>query len=165
MCLCAPSLSTRADTDTDPANVIRALYATDQQPWAQKNLDLRDKQTLSRYFAPALITLFLELDTAAKHCSRDDVCGFDFEPIYDTQDFDDRPDIKLRIESLAPAQEQWYAVYFTVIKSEGEHRLEYKLIRTQSGWRVADILYPEAGDDRALTAMIKNLIKEAHNSK
>jgi hypothetical protein len=164
LCLCALSLSTQAGTDEDPTSVIRALYAADQ-PWAQKSLDLGDKQTLARYFAPPLITLFLRLDDAAKHCSGDDVCGFDFEPFYDTQDFDDRPDIKLRIESLTPTQEQRYAVYFTVIKSEGEHRLEYNLVRTQSGWRIAEILYPEAGDDRALTAMIKNLIKEAHSSK
>lgn len=160
LCLCTSSLSARAGTDDDPTGIIRALYAADQ-PWVQKNIDLGDRQVLSRYFAPDLVKLFLELDEAAKRCSSDDVCGFDFEPFYDTQDFDDRPDIKLRIEHLAPTQEQRYAVYFTVIRSEGEHRLEYELTHTTSGWRIADILYPEAGDDRALTAMIKSLIKEA----
>ena len=154
LCFCTLSLPAQAGTGDDPAGVIRALYGADQ-PWAQKNIDLGDRQALSRYFAPALITLFLQLDAMAKHCSGDNVCGFDFEPFYDTQDFDDHPDIKLRIERLASTQEQRYAVYFTVIKSEGEHRLEYRFVHTQSGWRIADILYPEAGDDHALTDMIK----------
>jgi hypothetical protein len=164
LCLCTASLSVRAGTPDDPAGVIRALYATDQ-PWAQRNIDLGNQQTLSLYFAPDLVKQFLQLDATAKHCSPDDVCGFDFEPFYDTQDFDDHPDIRLRIERLAPAEAQRYAVYFTVLKSEGEHRLEYKLVQTPRGWRIADILYPEAGDDHALTDMIKNLIKEAQNSE
>jgi hypothetical protein len=164
LCLCALSLSARAGTGDDPAGVIRTLYAEDQ-PWLQKSLDLGDRQTLSRYFAPGLVKQLLQLDAAAKRCPKDDVCGFDFEPFYDTQDFDDHPDIKLRMERLAPAQESRYAVYFTVLKSEGEHRLEYRLVRTPGGWRIADILYPEAGDDRALTAMITDLIKEARDSK
>jgi hypothetical protein len=165
LCLCAASLSARAASGTeDPAGVIRALYAADQ-PWAGKNLDLGNQQTLARYFSPDLVKQFLQLDAAAKHCSPDDVCGFDFEPFYDTQDFDDHPDIKLRIEALPPASAHHYAVYFTVLKSEGEHRLEYKLVQTPGGWRIADILYPEAGDDHALTDMIKNLIKEAQNSE
>ncbi len=92
LCLCTVSLSAQAGTGEDPADVIRALYTADQ-PWAQKNLDLGDRQTLSRYFAPSLVTQFLQLDAAAKQCSKDDVCGFDFEPFYDTQDFDDHPDI------------------------------------------------------------------------
>jgi len=163
LCLCMLSLSAPAGKDEDPAGVIRALYAADQ-PWLQKNIDLGDEHTLSRYFAPDLVRLFLQLDAAAKHCSGE-LCGFDFEPFYDAQDFDDHPDLKLRIEKLAPVPTQHYAVYFTVIKSEGEHRLEYSLIQTPAGWRIADILYPEAGDDRALTDMIKNLIKEARNTK
>lgn len=164
LCLCTAPLSARAGADQDPASVIRALYGADQ-PWAQKNIDLGDRRTLSRYFTPDLVTLFLRLDAAAEHCSKDDVCGFDFEPFYDTQDFDDHPDIKLRIENLTQAPALRYAVYFTVIKSEGEHRLEYMLVRAPGGWRIADILYPEAGDDNALTDMIKNLIKEADNTK
>jgi hypothetical protein len=163
LCLCTASLSARADTTDDPAGVIRALYAADQ-PWIQKNIDLGEQKTLSRYFAPSLVKQFMQLDTAAKRC-KEDLCGFDFEPFYDTQDFDDHPDLKLRIERLPPTDAQHYAVYFTVIKSDGEHRLEYRLIQTQGGWRIADILYPEAGDDQALTDMIKNLIKEARNSK
>ncbi len=163
LCLCALSLSIRAANDEDPAAVIRALYAADQ-PWAQKSVDLGDQKALSRYFTPDLAKQFLRLDAAAKHC-KEDLCGFDFEPFYDTQDFDDHPDIQLRVERLDPAKGLRYAVYFTVIKSEGEHRLEYRLARTPNGWKIADILYPEAGDDRALTAMIASLTKEAQDSK
>ena len=161
--LCAGSLPARAGSGDDPAGVIRALYAADQ-PWDQKNIDLGDRKILSRYFTPELVKQFMQLNVAAKRC-KEDLCGFDFEPFYDTQDFDDHPDLKLRIELATPAKGQHYAVYFTVIKSEGEHRLEYSLVQTSAGWRIADILYPEAGDDHALTDMIKNLIKEAQVSK
>src|SRR5579871_4894900 len=149
LCLGTLSLPARAGNTEDPGAVIRALYATDQ-PWAQKSIDLGDQKTLARFFTPELVRQFMQLDAAAKRC-KEDVCGFDFEPFYDTQDFDDHPYIRLRIEPLVPAQDRHYAVYFTVIKSEGEHRLEYRLAQTPAGWRIADILYPEAGDEHALT--------------
>ena len=146
----------------DPTGVIRALYAADQ-PWNNKNINLYNPTVLSRYFTGGMTRLFLKLGDINAHCPDGYVCGLDFDPILAAQDYDDHPDLGLRIEESSQRELHTYAVHFTLVKNTGETTLLYKLVHTKDGWRIADIIYPR--EKTSLTEIIKALIKENQGSK
>ena len=90
-------------TGNDPEEVIRALYKA-HRPWEHKELNLRSRAVLSKYFSPELTKLFLEDAQVERDCPKGDLCGLEFDPIIGAQDFDDHLDFKLRITEATPPQ-------------------------------------------------------------
>src|SRR5438874_13327305 len=95
--------STAAAAEGGPEEVIRALYKANW-PWEHKELNLRNRAVLSKYFSPELTKLFLKNAQLERDCPKGDLCGLEFDPIIGAQDFDDHLDFKLHITEATPPQ-------------------------------------------------------------
>ena len=125
-----------ADTKkSSPEGFIRSLYHF-HQPWKEQANWFGDKRALSKYFDKELTALFLKDAECEKQ--QEGVCNLDFDPIYDAQDFDEKP-IKLQIAAMA-GQPDSFKVMFTNL---GPRTLIYRLTNAPSGWRISDIKYSE----------------------
>jgi hypothetical protein len=125
-----------ADTkNSAPEDFIRSLYRF-HQPWKDQARWFGDKRTLSRYFDEELTALFLKDDECEK--KQEGVCNLDFDPIYDAQDFDEKP-IKLHVAAVT-GQPDSFKVTFTNL---GPRTLVYRLTKTSGEWRISDIKYAE----------------------
>lgn len=148
-----------------PEEVIRALYKA-HRPWEHKELDLSNRAALSKYFSPELIKLFLKNAQLERDCPQGDLCGLDFDPILDAQDFDDHLDFKLRITEATPPQTGRFEARFKLFndeKPEHERLLVFQLVQLKNGWRIDDIIYPN--DNTSLKAVITALVNEAAHLK
>jgi len=121
--------------NSSPKEFIRSLYRF-HQPWKEQANWFGDKRTLSKYFDKELTDLFLKDAECEKQ--QEGVCNLDFDPIYDAQDFDEKP-INLQIIAVA-GQPDSFKVTFTNL---GPRTLIYRLTNTPSGWRISDIKYAE----------------------
>jgi len=121
--------------NSSPKEFIRSLYRF-HQPWKEQANWFGDKRTLSKYFDEELTDLFLKDAECEKQ--QEGVCNLDFDPIYDAQDFDEKP-INLQIIAVA-GQPDSFKVTFTNL---GPRTLIYRLRNTPSGWRISDIKYAE----------------------
>src|SRR4029453_4293838 len=142
----------------DPEEVIRALYKA-HRPWEHKGLDLRNPALLSKYFSPELTKLFLKNAQVERDCPKGDLCGLDFDPILDAQDFDDHLDFKLHITEATPPQTGRFEARFKLFneeKPEHERVLVFQLVQLKNGWRIDDIIYPN--DNTSLKAVITALV-------
>src|SRR5262245_16922029 len=88
---------------SDQEEVIRALYKA-HRPWEHKELNIRSRAVLSKYFSPELTKLFLKDAQVERDCPKGDLCGLEFDPILGSQDFDDHLDFKLHITEATPPQ-------------------------------------------------------------
>ena len=148
-----------------PEEVIRALYKA-HQPWNHKGLNLHSRAVLSKYFSPELTKLFLKNAQVERDCPKGDLCGLDFDPILDAQDFDDHLDFKLHITEATPPQTGRFEARFSLFndeKPEHERVLVFQLVQLKNGWRIDDIIYPN--DDTSLKAVITAILKEAADLK
>jgi hypothetical protein len=152
----------------DPEEIIRSLYNA-HQPWGHKELNLRSRDVLSKYFSPELTKLFLKNAQVERDCPEGDLCGLEFDPILGAQDFDDHLDFKLRITEATPPQTGRLEVRFKLFneqKPEQEQVLVFQLVQLKDGWRIDDIIYTKykASLKEVLTAIIDEAahLKEHH---
>jgi hypothetical protein len=148
-----------------PEEVIRALYKA-HQPWEHKELNLRSRAVLSKYFSPELTKLFLKNAQVERDCPKGDLCGLEFDPILGSQDFDDHLDFKLHITEATPPQTGRFEARFKLFngeKPEQEQVLVFQLIQVKNGWRIDDITYTKY--DTTLKAVITAILKEAADLK
>jgi hypothetical protein len=148
-----------------PEEVIRALYKA-HRPWEHKELDLRNRAVLSKYFSPELIKLFLKNAQLERDCPKGDLCGLEFDPILGAQDFDEHLNFKLRISEGTPPQTGRFEARFKLFneeKAEQEQILVFQLVPLKNGWRIDDIIYTK--DNASLKAVITALVDEAAHLK
>jgi hypothetical protein len=148
-----------------PEEVIRALYNA-HRPWEHKSLNLHDRAVLSKYFSPELTKLFLKNAQLERDCPKGDLCGLDFDPILDAQDFDDHLNFNLRITDAIPPQTGRFEARFKLFnedKPEYERVLVFQLVQLKNGLRIDDIVYPN--DNTSLKAVITALVDEAAHLK
>jgi hypothetical protein len=141
-----------------PEEVIRALYKA-HRPWEHKELNLRSRAVLTKYFSPELTKLFLKNAQVERDCPKGDLCGLEFDPIIGAQDFDDHLDFKLRITEATPPRTGRFEVRFKLFneqKPEQEQVLVFQLVQLKDGWRIDDIIYTKykASLKEVLTAII-----------
>jgi hypothetical protein len=148
-----------------PEEVIRALYNA-HRPWEHKSLNLRDRAVLSKYFSPELTKLFLKNAQLERDCPKGDLCGLDFDPILDAEDFDDHLNFNLRITEAIPPQTGRFEARFKLFnedKPEYERVFVFQLVQLKNGWRIDDIVYPN--DNTSLKAVITAPVDEAAHLK
>jgi hypothetical protein len=149
----------------DPEEVIRALYKA-HRPWEHKELNIRSRAVLSKYFSPELTKLFLRNAQLERDCPKGDLCGLEFDPILGSQDFDDHLDFKLHITEAMPPQAGRFEARFKLFngeKPEQEQVLIFQLVQLKNGWRIDDIIYTK--HDTTLKAVITAIVKEAADLK
>jgi hypothetical protein len=148
-----------------PEEVIRALYKV-YRPWEHKELNLRNRAVLSKYFSPELTKLFLKNAQVERDCPKGDLCGLEFDPIIGAQDFDEHLNFKLRITEATPPQTGRFEARFKLFNeetAEQEQVLMFQLVQLKNGWRIDDIIYPK--DKTTLKAVITALVDEAAHLK
>ena len=149
----------------DPEELIRALYKA-HRPWEHKELNIRSRAVLSKYFSPELTTLFLKNAQVERDCPKGDLCGLEFDPILGSQDFDDHLDFKLHITEATPPQTGRFEARFKLFneqKLEQEQVLIFQLVQLKNGWRIVDITYTK--HKTTLKAVITAILKEAEDLK
>jgi hypothetical protein len=148
-----------------PEEVIRALYQA-HRPWEHKELNIRSRAVLSKYFSPELTKLFLKNAQVERDCPKGDLCGLEFDPILGSQDYDDHLDFKLHITEATPPQTGRFEARFKLFNGENpeqEQVLIFQLIQVKNGWRIDDITYTKY--DTTLKAVITAILKEAADLK
>ena len=138
--------STAVAAGDDPEEVIRALYKA-HRPWEHKGLNLRNRAVLSKYFSPELTKLFLKNAQVEWDCPKGDLCGIDFDPILGAQDFDDNLNFELRITEATPRQTGRFEARFKLFNEDkAEQVVVFQLVQLKNGWRIDDIIYPDANN-------------------
>jgi hypothetical protein len=148
-----------------PEEVIRALYKA-HRPWEHKELNLRSRAVLTKYFSPELTKLFLKNAQVERDCPKGDLCGLEFDPILGAQDFDDHLDFKLHITEATPPQAGRFEARFKLFneeKPEQEKVLVFQLVQVKNGWRIDDIIYTK--ENASLKAVITAILDEAAHLK
>jgi len=149
-----------------PEEVIRALYKA-HRPWEHKELNLRSRTVLSKYFSPELTELFLKNAQVERDCPKGDLCGLEFDPILGSQDFDDHLDFKLHITEATPPQTGRFEARFKLFNGENpeqEQVLVFQVVQVKGGWRIDDIIYTKE-DNASLKTVITAIVKEAADLK
>jgi len=148
-----------------PEEVIRALYKA-HRPWEHKELNLRSRAVLSKYFSPELTKLFLKNAQVERDCPKGDLCGLEFDPILGSQDYDDHLDFKLHITEATPPQTGRFEARFKLFNGENpeqEQVLVFQLIQVKNGWLINDIIYTK--NNASLKGVIDAILKEAADLK
>jgi hypothetical protein len=148
-----------------PEEVIRALYKA-HRPWEHKEVNIRSRAVLSKYFSPELTRLFLKNAQVERDCPKGDLCGLEFDPILGSQDYDNDLDFELHITEATPPQTGRFEARFKLFNGqEPEHEqvLIFQLIQVKNGWRIDDITYTK--HDTTLKAVITAILKEAEDLK
>jgi len=127
-----------ATKNSDSAeSLIRDLYEK-HQPQKGQEIAFDDAKTLRLYFTDDLIALFMRNEECIMRTRG--VCNLNMDPLLAAQDYDDSPrklDVK-KIKSNKSLLQ--FNVTFTNMKQR--NTLIYELIKTKSGWRISDIIYP-----------------------
>src|SRR5439155_23778193 len=156
--------SSAAAAGDGPEEVIRALYKA-HRPWEHKQLNLGKRAVLSKYFSPELTKLFLKNAQLERDCPKGDLCGLDFDPILGAQDFDDHLNFELRITEATPPQTGRFEVRFKLFNEDkAEQVVVFQLVQLKNGWRIDDIIYPDA-NNASLKAVLTTIIDEAAHLK
>ena len=148
-----------------PEQVIRTRYKA-HRPWEHKELNLRSRAVLSKYFSPELTKLFLKDAQVERDCPKGDLCGLEFDPILGAQDYDDHLDFKLQITEATPPQTGRFEARFKLHngeKPEQEQVLVFQLVQVKNGWRIDDIIYTK--ENTSLKAVITAILDEAAHLK
>jgi hypothetical protein len=149
--LCLPICSIAADSHVykKPEDVIAWVYrdfafdAIMQSYWKNASLIEQPKSTLLLYFTEELASLILEDRRCVKETH--EICNLDFDPIFASQD-PGASDLK-----ISPADKSnTVHVEFTYPGNGEKIRLVYKVQKTDSGWRIRDIIYSDFGSLRKL---------------
>lgn len=157
--------SSSVAAENGPEEVIRALYKA-HRPWEHKELNLRNRVVLSKYFSPELTKLFLKNAQVERDCPKGDLCGLDFDPILGAQDYDDHLNFELHITEATPPQTGRFEVRFKLFnegKADQEQVLVFQLVQLKNDWRIDDIVYTK--DNAALKAVLAAIADEAAHLK
>ena len=155
--------SSAVAAEDGPEEVIRALYKA-HRPWEHKELNLRSRAVLSKYFSPELTKLFLKNAQLERDCPKGDLCGLEFDPILGSQDFDDHLDFKLHITEATPPQTGRFEARFKLFNDDQpEQIVVFQLLPLKNGWRIDDIIYTK--DNASLKAVITAILDEAVHLK
>ena len=117
-----------------PEIFIESIY-DNHRPLSSRAISFDNKEVLLKYFDDELTRLFIKDDECKKRAGG--ICSLDFDPIYDAQDFEENTTI-LKIKRLKIPSS--FEVTFNNL---GVRKLIYKLTKTNDGWRISDIKYPE----------------------
>lgn len=103
-----------------------------------KPLSQQESSILQRYFDKELASLLVK----DRHCiaQTGEICNLDFDPIFAGQD-PAAADLSIR-----STPNDFVAVEFTYPSNGEKVRLEYRLVKSQVGWRIGDIRYPGMSD-------------------
>ena len=148
-----------------PEDVIRALYKA-HRPWEHKEVNIRSRAVLSKYFSPELTRLFLKDAQVERDCPKGDLCGLEFDPILGAQDYDDSLEFKLQITEATPPQTGRFEARFKLHndeKPEQEQVLVFQLVQVKNEWRIDDIIYTK--ENTSLKEVITAILKEAADLK
>jgi hypothetical protein len=148
-----------------PEEVIRALYKA-HRPWEHKELNLRNRVVLSKYFSPELTKLFLKNAQLERDCPKGDLCGLDFDPILGAQDYDEHLNFELHITEATPPQTGRFEARFKLFnegKADQQQVLVFQLVQLKNKWRIDDIIYTK--DNASLKAVITAILDEAAHLK
>jgi len=146
-----------AQAGSDPENVIKALYRA-HQPWDGKQLSFDNPKTLSKYFGKELTSLFLRNAEIEKACPTGELCGIDFDPFINAQDFEDHLHFVLRIEHESPSSANLYAAHFKLFNDDkSDQVVVFKLAKFKADWRITDIIYPDQ-----VNASLKSILAAIH---
>src|ERR1044071_8672469 len=96
-------MSSAVAAEDGPEELIRALYKA-HRPWEHKELNIRSRAVLLKYFSPQLTKLFLKNAQVERDCPKGDLCGLEFDPILGAQDYDEHLNFELRITETTPPQ-------------------------------------------------------------
>jgi hypothetical protein len=126
-----------------PSGVVRALYAAygraGKGQWAWN-----DRTALGRYFEPQLVELFVK-EEACK-AKTGEICNLEFDPLSAAQD----AVLGEHVVAIRMAKAK-SDVCEVVLGGRGRKRtLRYDLRKTDAGWRIADIHYPDGTSLRSL---------------
>jgi len=99
-----------------------------------KSLVEQDSSVLHRYFDRELALLLINDQRCIERTG--ELCNLDFDPIFASQD---PAAADLLIRSIT---NNMVAVEFTYPSNGEKVRLEYRLTRSENGWRISDIRYP-----------------------
>src|SRR5438552_18183793 len=150
--------SSAVAAEDGPEEVIRALHRA-HRPWEHKELNLRNRAVLSKYFSPELTKLFLKNAQLERDCPKGDLCGLEFDPIIGAQDFDDHLDFKLHITEATPPQTGRFEARSKLFNEEKpEKTVVFQLVQLKNGWRIDDIIYPD--DNASLRAVLTAILEE-----
>lgn len=119
-------------------DLVRKIYK-DHRPTKGASI-LDKKETLSKYFDREMTDLFLKDYACSKRTG--EVCNLDYDPIYNTQEISDA-EPKLQIKKLSSTKDT--ASFEVDFDNYGPVKLTYQLRKTESGWRVSDIVDEEGG--------------------
>jgi hypothetical protein len=127
----APARASAAD---DPAAVVDSLY---RDHFAhEQNWDATYRRQHAR-FAPALAAL-LDADTRAAAANADEIVGLDFDPLTWAQDtmtgFEVAPATREGADAIVPV---------TLRQDGARTSLRVRLTRSDAGWRVSNLHYPQ----------------------
>jgi len=158
-------MSSAVAAEDGPEELIRALYKA-HRPWEHKELNIRSRAVLLKYFSPQLTKLFLKNAQVERDCPKGDLCGLEFDPILGAQDFDDHLDFKLHITEATPPQTGRFEARFKLFNDEKpgqEQVLIFQLAQVKNEWRIDDIIYTK--DNASLKAVIAAILDEAAHLK
>ena len=114
----------------------QVLFATPEF----KPLTDQPDEELAKYFSPAMVHL-LHDDRACRERTHE-VCGLDFDPLFDSQD----PSSIYDLDTERRGDE----VSVTFRQESRKVALVFKLKMESGGWRIDDIVYPEGTKLRSL---------------
>ena len=125
-----------------PERIIYKLFKV-HRPQINKPISFDDKDTLLQFFTPTLTSLLLRDIECRKRTH--EICNLDFDPIFGAQDFENSP-LNLMVKRIGTNGHR-YKVTFTNIT---RRTLIYELKRTNNGWRIRDIIYPDGKSLRTI---------------
>lgn len=134
-CLIALTAIAPAEEAT-PQAFLTALYHRYEGKHT-RGIDYADKRTLLHYFDPALVTLIVADQAAAK--KNDEVPALDGDPFVDAQEW---AITQLAITTAADGPDT--ATGIVTFRNFAEpKKIQLALVRLKAGWRIADITWPD----------------------
>lgn len=136
--LAAPALAQAAKPPAPaPDAVVRALYQhyLDTRPDEAVEFNYTDPAVAQDYFDPALARLIVA-------DGKRDEARLDFDPFVDGQEFEIKS-VDLETKPVSSKEAQVAARFDNF---DEKKVITYKMVRTRSGWRIADVLWGEGRD-------------------
>lgn len=115
-----------------PESLILSLYSQ-HQPGQKKEIDWCNSKSISKYCDSRLTNLFIKDCECQK--KNQEVCNLDWDPFYDSQDFDEVAP-EPRIKNVG---QNSFEVTFN---NFGDKKLIYEVGKTEVGWRISNIKSP-----------------------
>jgi hypothetical protein len=139
--VCASAAYAEPNTKSGAIQVVAQLYRDfaweaiiDEPKWVGHDLLDQPRLVLERYFDHNLATLILQDRQCATQTQ--EICRLDFSPIWASQD----PGAS-ETKIIAGATPDIVSVKFRYPSDGTKIELSYRMVKTNVGWRIADIRY------------------------